>query len=163
MSNAYDAMSTSDKLIKNDIVIPTGLHLPVWAKPIKGRVVNPTMGVSNMYDVEFDGHTVSIFRKNLTLYNPWLVPGDKVKLVPDDPEQVESLLRLSTTEEMATEIGVVTKVANGWGGHEWAGDTPANEETRTPNSFWYYTVRWPSGHEDQFLHDGDLCRVDEEE
>jgi hypothetical protein len=160
MANRDADLSTSDKLVVNDIVRPANLPLPVWAEYIKGKVVGET-NIKTVYHVEFNGVVVPIQREDLRLVRPWLVVGDRVRIVPDSEDQVESLLRLSTTDEMEEEIGTVLKVANGWGCNEWGGNDKASAETRTTDSFWYYTVQWPSGHKDNFLHDGDLCRIDE--
>ena len=110
------------------------------------------------YVVEFDGHRVMFDRMALTLTKPYLKKGDRVMIVPDPPENVESILRATTTDEMATEIGIVRRRGVGWGCRD---EKAAKAKHRTPDSFWYYDVEWASGHRDNFLHDGDLARVED--
>ena len=141
----------------HDIVIPNMAPSEPYYRMIPGKIVDRR---GDLYVVEFDGHRVMFDRMALTLTKPYLKKGDRVMIVPDPPEQVESLLRLSTTDEMAIEVGIVRRVGTGWGMTDLGKGKPTTKN-RTPDSFWYYDVEWPSGHRDHFLHDGDLARVED--
>lgn len=158
MSAMYD-MRQPKNLIVGDVVIPDKLPIPPYLAPKKGIIT--TVLHNDEYNVRFGEAVIPMHRHMLTLWNPFLQVGDRVTLVMDPPEQVESLLRISTPNEALDDIGTIIKVDGGRDSrNDWAEIAPTLEN-RNEHSFWYYTVRWDHGHVQRFLHDGDLARAEE--